>query len=217
MIPNIHVIRVTLAMLAAFGASAQAQQLCGSLENGYGPYDYRTAGKDKLELVEGAHFLPFVEQLVRGNTSSGPGGDIDYTLRAFPNHHRALLSMMNLARRDKSDRPGGVRYSVACWLDRAERFRPDDGMVKVLSGIYLLRQGKNQEAVAKMEEARALGLDDANFHYNLGLAYFEVSDFDKALASAHRAYALGFQLPGLRDMLKRAGRWSEPPASVSVQ
>jgi hypothetical protein len=37
-----------------------------------------------------------------------------------------------------------------------------------------------------------------------------MKQFDKSLESAHRAYALGFPLPGLREKLKRAGKWQEP-------
>jgi hypothetical protein len=33
---------------------------------------------------------------------------------------------------------------------------------------------------------------------------------DRALEHAHRAYALGYPLPGLRNRLKRAGAWREP-------
>lgn len=197
--------------------SALALEPCGDLRNAYGPYDYRTE-KPKLEIVEGAHFLPFVENLSRGNTSGTPGGDIDYTLRASPNHHRALLSMMKLARKEKTEKPRGSRYTIACWLDRAERFAPDDAMVKTLYGTFLLQKGKADEGVKKLEEALVLAGDNANIHYNLGLAYFELKDYDKALASAHKAYQLGFQLPGLRNKLEKAGKWRDPsPAPVSQE
>jgi tetratricopeptide (TPR) repeat protein len=74
----------------------------------------------------------------------------------------------------------------------------------------LLRSGKKAEAVAKLEEGAALDERDANIQYNLGLAYFDVGQYEKALKSAHRAYAAGFPLPGLREKLKRAGKWRAP-------
>lgn len=83
-------------------------------------------------------------------------------------------------------------------------------MVKALYGIFLLKKGKSSEGVKKLDEALALGGDDPNIHYNLGLAYFDLKDFDKALASAHKAYQLGFQLPGLRSKLEKAGKWKDP-------
>lgn len=88
---------------------AQDLGICGSLNNSFGPFDYRYKTSVKTELgdahsmVEGAHFTPQIEQLIRGKTAVEPGPDIDYTLRAFPNHHRALLSMSRLALRAKSD------------------------------------------------------------------------------------------------------------------
>jgi tetratricopeptide (TPR) repeat protein len=61
--------------------------------------------------------------------------------------------------------------------------------------------------VRRFKEANGLLGDDLNVHYNLGLAYFELKDYDQALEHAKRAYALGHPLPGLRDKLKRAGKW----------
>ena len=91
-----------------------------------------------------------------------------------------------------------------CWFDRAERFRSDDPMVKVIHGMYLHQTGKSAEAVAKLEAARQLDSQDANLDYNLGLAYFDVGHYEKALQSAHRAYAAGFPLPGLREKFAAA-------------
>lgn len=70
---------------------AQDLGICGSLNNSFGPFDYRYKTSVKTELgdahsmVEGAHFTPQIEQLIRGKTAVEPGPDIDYTLRAFPN------------------------------------------------------------------------------------------------------------------------------------
>ena len=52
--------------------------------------------------------------------------------------------------------------------------------------------------------------DDANIHYNLGLALIEVGRVDDALMHAQLAYKAGFPLPGLREKLKRMGKWREP-------
>lgn len=205
-------VRVALALLAAYSLSSSAQNLpleCGQIGDGYGPFDYRTQKKE-LQIVEGAHFTPEVEGLIRGNRAGNPGGDIDYTLRASPNHHRALKAMMDLARKEKRDPPAGTRYSVSCWFQRAEAYRPDDAMVKVLHGVFLLRSGSRTEAIAKLEQAAVLDSGDANIDYNLGLAYFDVGQYEKSLQSAHRAYAAGFPLPGLREKLKRAGKWRAP-------
>ena len=90
-----------LSSAGTFGADNYGASQCGSLENGFGPFDYRTAPADKRRLVEGAHFTRDVEQLIRGHTSSTPVGDLNYTLRVFPNHPRALYALMQWGTRKK--------------------------------------------------------------------------------------------------------------------
>lgn len=198
-----------LAQVAPVQAqSGLAAMGCGALQNAYGPYDYRT-DKSKLTIVEKHHFGPSQEGLTK---RVGLGSNIDYTLRAFPNHHRALMSMMKLGAREKRTKPSGAEYSVECYMVRAEAFRPDDAMVKVIYGLYLMQAGRPQDAIAKLEAAGGLDRQNANVDYNLGLAYFDLRQYDKALASAHKAYAAGFPLSGLRDKLKRAGQWREAPS-----
>jgi tetratricopeptide (TPR) repeat protein len=213
---------VFVALGSSSGRADQLPPECGSIANAYGPFDYRT-DLDKLPIVDKHHFNSDVEQLRKGLTSTiGPGPDLNYALRAFPNHHRALMSMVRLSVKEKSVKPIGAGYTVECFLRRAETFRPDDMMVKVIYGIHLLNQHRNAEAIAKLEEARDAGTENANIYYNLGLAYIDVGHYDKALASAHKAYQMGFPLPGLRDKLKRAGKWKDPvvasvPEEVKVE
>lgn len=190
---------------------AQGNPACGSLKVGYGPFDYRI-DTDKLEIVERFHFPPEVERLERGLSTTNVGGDIAYVLRAFPNHHRALMSMVKLAERERTNQPKGSTYSMDCWFERADRFRSDDAMVKVIHGLYLLNKGETKKAIERLELAGTLSINNPNVSYNLGLAYMRVKNYEKALENAHRAYALGFPLPGLREQLKRAGAWREPVA-----
>lgn len=196
--------------LMAPAVSAQGVDVCGSLENHFGPFDYRTSA-DKHAIVERFHFTSDVEQLRRGASTYIIGGDISYVLRVFPNHHRALNAMARLSVKEKTQKPRGSSYSVDCWFQRALRFRPDDMMVEMLYGMHLLRSGQAQAAIKHLEIARKSGLRDANLYYNLGLAYVQLKRYDEALDSAHVAYALGFPLPGLRNQLQRAGRWRADP------
>jgi hypothetical protein len=199
-----------LLLLGVVASPVLGFEACGELRNAFGPFDYRTAKPEHKELVEGAHFTRDVETLRRGVTGK-IGGDIDYTLRVFPNHPRALLAMMKLGERERNEKPTGSSYPVGCWFDRAIRFAPNDGAVRLLFGVYLSSRGQKQDAIKQLGMARELVGEDANLHYNLGLAYFDLKQYDKALEHAHAAYRLGFPLPGLRTKLQKAGKWREPP------
>jgi tetratricopeptide (TPR) repeat protein len=194
-------------------AAAEVYPGCGSLKNAYGPFDYRT-DKAKLGIVERFHFQGPPGRL-NAQQAQHLAGNLDYTLRAFPNHHGALMELTNLAaRRKKGDlaelQLPGMNYRVECYLIRAAVFRPDDGMVKLIFGIFEIRAGQPQKGVQLLHAAEKLRPDDANVFYNLGLAYLDLKDYGAALDNAHRAYAMGFPLPGLRDRLKREGKWREP-------
>ena len=202
-----------LALLVlAWTGQGRASEMCGALENHYGPFDYRT-DKGKLTIVEQAHFTPSVESLTRGNTST-IGDDLAYTLRTFPNHHRALIAMMNLGFKLKTERAPGASHTVGCFFDRALRFRPDDPTVRMIYANYLSRHGKKDDAIKQLEIAQSLGASNANLDYNMGLAYFEVGDYEKSLGFAHRAYKGGFNLPGLKNKLVKAGKWRDAVPDV---
>lgn len=185
---------------------------CGKLANHYGPYDYSSPEQRSrfLPIVEGAHFTTNVETLTRGQSSDNIPGDIDYTLRAFPNHPRALDAMARwqLA----NPRPPTARYFTAdCYFMRAMAFKPDDGMVRMIYAIYLHKKGDLNGALQRYEEA----IDDmpgsSEAHYNLGLLYTDLKRYPEALAEAKRAYSLGYPLPGLQLRLKRLGVWNDEP------
>jgi tetratricopeptide (TPR) repeat protein len=182
------------------------------LENAYGPYDYRSGGIG-LKEVEGNHLTPEVVNLVRGKTGY-IGGDLDYTLRAYPNHHVALMAMVRLGEKEKTSKPIGANYTVECYFKRALIFRSDDGVVRTIYASYLYKAGKKAEALSQLNEAVQLGEDSPNTNYNIGLIYFDLKEYEKALSFAQRAYGSGFPLPGLRDKLKRIGKWEEPVSRI---
>ena len=209
-----------IPLVAAIGftlcaSCAQAFDVCGSLENSYGPYDYRTQ-RSHLAIVEKFHLSQSIVMLDK-RRSANLGGNLDYTLRASPNHPVALSAMANLSLREKTDRPPGASFSVDCYFDRAIRFAPTDGTVYMLYGNWLFKTGKRDKAIAEYQIAEKYAEDNANLHYNLGLVYFDVGDYDKALAQAHLAYDLGFQLQGLRKKLTDAGKWrDEAPKAAAA-
>ena len=193
--------------LAASSAFAQDLGDCGNpFVNGYGPFDYRTAPPEARTNVETNHFTPAVESL-RGAMTGSIGGDIDYTLRAFPNHPRALMAMIRLGQQQKALVPKGAHFTVDCYIERAIAFQPDDPTVREIRGIYLSMNGKYAQAAKDFEAVVAAKPDSGNAHYNLGLAYFELREYDKARAEAKRARELKFPLDGLTKKLKAAGEW----------
>jgi tetratricopeptide (TPR) repeat protein len=197
--------------------SAQAQfDLCGDLANSYGPFDYRTERGETLGRVDRAHFPPVTEALISGkHANSRPGPDIDYTLRAYPNHHRALVAAVRLGEKFKADPPPGMRYTAECWLVRATRFRPDDTVARALYAQFLVQRKRNAEALAQLKLAETHAGDNPLTHYNLGLVYLEAKEFELALAQAHKALALGFPRMELKDQLAAAGKWREPAEATA--
>ena len=182
---------------------------CGSLENAFGPFDWRTHNDWNKKDAENNHFFPGIESLSRNFSTKRIASELDYILRAYPNHTRALWTYSRLGAREGSDKPDGARYTIDCYFERAVRFQPDDGAVWLVLGLHLLRKREFSGAITALEGALELGENESNVRYHLGLAYFESGDHERALTQARRAYDLGFPLPGLRDKLKRAGKWRD--------
>jgi hypothetical protein len=198
-------------VLIASGVHSAPEELaneCGDpFTNGVGPFDYNNGEERttpaKIPIVEQFHFTPVVESLARGSTSSSAMDDIDYTLRAIPNHHRALNAM---ARFDIEK--GGIppRWrSAQCWFDRATRFRPDDGQVWLIYGNWYARKQRNEDALEAYTRAKRLLPDSIEVDYNLGLLYYKMGKYEKALEHAKTAYAGNYPLQGLRRRLAEKG------------
>lgn len=205
----------------------EVQGGCGSLSQGWGPFDYRPdryipentyhSHRALLGIVEDIHFTPEIEALIRGKTSATPGGDLSYTLGVFPNHHRALLAMAALGEKEKASKVIGARYSVECYFRRAVTWRPDDNIVRMLYANYLSKAMRVSEAENQLSVAANQAGDNAYTHNNIGLLYFGMKNYEKALVHAHKAYALGLGIPTLRERLKSVGKWSEPAEVAPVE
>jgi hypothetical protein len=227
---------VVAACFSPFGAALAQWNIvhedlgsCGQLKNAFGPFDYRPDGHvpiDKyderphsviLKLVGNAHFTPEVESLARGKTGDVPGGDIDYTLRAFPNHHRALMAMVRLGEKENRSLTRGAKYSVECYFTRAITFRPKDSVVRMIYAQYLSKNKRLPEAVHQLELASASAQDNPFTQYNVGLVYFDLKDYEKALLQAHKAIELGLGRTELREQLQNLGKWREPSSSPGGQ
>lgn len=206
-------LRVVVILAISMGGESAVyadEARCGSLENAFGPYDYTNPEhrKEPLQLVEKAHFTWEVETLKRGNTSH-VWDDLDYTLRAFPNHYRALRAMANYQLRNS--RPPTARYrTIDCYFDRAIRFKPNDAEIYSLYGEYLHQKGELRRALEsyrKAEEIRPNGTADRD--YRIGMLLFDLKDYKQAREYAKRAYERSSTRNDLRDRLRGVGEWED--------
>ncbi|WP_377153448.1 tetratricopeptide repeat protein [Roseateles sp. UC29_93] len=203
-------------VVAAHAAVAQGTG-CGGLANNYGPYDYRqykdapeidpvTRQMSPLQMVEGAHFIDTCEALVKCKRGT-IGSDIDYTLRAFPNHHRALVAMMLYGDRTKRDQPPDALFTVDCYFKRALAWKSDDVIVRLIYAGYLNGKGKPAPAKEQLEAASKLTGDNAFSVYNVGMVALDLNQVDLAVESARKAYGAGMTHPVLRQRLMAINRW----------
>jgi tetratricopeptide (TPR) repeat protein len=176
-----------------------------------GPYDYQTDRK-MVTFIEGNHFQPQVEALVGG--VSGPvGAELNFMLLHIPNHPRVLLALVRYGEKQKWVPAPGLQFSYECYFDRAIRFRPDDPMVRMIYATYLNKFSRASEALKQLAYAADVAKEDAFAHYNVGLIYLDMKQYELAAAEARKAEALGFQRPELRERLRAAGKWREEAAA----
>ena len=182
----------------------------------YGPYDYTNPEHRKkyLHIVEHYHFNARLENL---NENHGLGGTIPghlwYTIRAFPNHHRALNSMANLwlRYRNKGTTPYGIKKSITpefCF-ERAIEFAPKDATVRMLYGIYLYKIHKYKAALKHYRDSIKIDPNSAQSHYNIALLYIKLKQYTLARKHAKIAYSYGYPLPGLKNELVKLGYWKK--------
>lgn len=195
------------AALATWGMRLSAQEVpgCGVLQNAYGPFDYRdpVSKRDNLPIVETYHFTADVESLRHGRSGS-VYGDLRYTLRAFPNHHRALRSIARYGIEGGEIPLDDDIPAVDCYFERAIAFRPDDAAVHVIYANYLFKRGERDEARKQYEEALRLGPDSVEINYVAGLFFVDMGDLRRAKELAKIAYDNGYPLPGLKKKIAAA-------------
>ena len=187
-------------------ADARADSFAGE---SYGPFDYANPDHRRryLDVVDGNHFNKDVENLVRGQTGT-VFGDIMYTLRIFPNHHRALNAMARLYRRDGGPPiDASVRLPLDDFFQRAFLFSPRDPLPHMIYAIHFHKAKEYDNALIYYQNALKLDPDSVELHYNLGLFYAEIEDYEESLHHAKKAYEMGHPLAGLRNKLIRAEVW----------
>jgi len=184
---------------------------CSGKATGYGPFDYtnRVHVREKLPVVEKNHFTSKVVALREGeNARLLP--DIDYTLRAFPNHHRALFAIIRFYTEQQDEKEDDTRKQdwhtpPECYVQRAIRFSPRDAKLYSLYGLYLHRLKRYDEAEKMYRKALDIAPHSPETRYNLGLLLADKGNYEKAQEQARQAYAAGYPLPALRERLAAHG------------
>ena len=215
--------RLIIPLLIAYSLNALANSApwvgesleglpCDGGDQGFGPFDYSkraTIDKHNLDIVEGAHFTSKVEKLA-GGFSGSLEGDLNYTLRAWPNHHRALLTIINYQLNIKNKLLNAkLKTPPECYLQRAVHFSPEDAATYSLYGYYLKKIGKQEDALSKYQMAMKLDPDDAKIAYSLSLLLIDMKKYDEAVKYAQIAYQQGKAPDGLKQKLRKLGIWKE--------
>lgn len=182
---------------------------CSGSSQGVGPFDYfqkkSVEAQKNLNSIEEAHFSARVESLVSGALAS----DLDIILNAWPNHHRALLSVARyqLKINEKLSKDGPLLSAPECYFQRAVNFSPKDAVTRSLYGYYLRKIGRLKEAATVYEEATQLAPGIAKIEYAYSLLLIDLKQYDQALIHAKNAYSQGTPPPGLKKKLIALGVW----------
>jgi len=216
-----------LAFIIVLQNNSMAYTGCNTnnFDNAYGPYDYtdKQEYEKKLPIVEAYHFSPEKERtILLGGGNLLPRNimkDLDYTLRACPNHHRALNAVATYMTHLKNNKPEKYRWlsrkyrTPECYFERAAAYNKKDHVPYILYGMYLYKEGKQREALEKLELAlsrsKEKNVEDSELYYILGLIYLKQEEYSESIRYAKKAYSLGYPLPFLKNKLKELGKWDD--------
>jgi tetratricopeptide (TPR) repeat protein len=188
---------ILVALLWWCGAASAQQRLpdaqpCPTDYDFVNAYDYHDP-KHQIDIrgYERNHLNADVENLVKGQSTAKPGGDLRFILNVVPNHPRALAALMRLATVEHTDTPAeSGPYTVRCWLHRATVFSPRDGTTYLMYGVFLAQKDDARGALEQLQRARELLPNNAEVEYNLGLVNLSLKEYETARAHARRSRQL---------------------------
>ncbi len=189
----------------------------GSCQWGHevGPYDYtKTKHRNHPEYAKiiSAHFNNKVESLKGGAKKSRTlHGDLDYTLRGVPNHHRALKSMMLYQEMKKSDwaKNNYKINHIECDLQRAIAFSPKDSFSYLLYAKFLKKKKLFDKAYDTLKLGEKELPNNAYIHYHLGFLLLKQNKTKESYKHAKLAYEYGKPPKKLMLDLKQIGVWKD--------
>ena len=190
-----------LMVAALYGAAGivHAQQV-----NGFDYYAPRTASADitRLKNVEEYHIGPSQQKMAKRQWAYAHQ-DLEFILRYYPNHPQAL-SLLSALCQKWPDR----KCNADEWYEKAVSLNANAAPTFLLHGMHLHRKQKYPEAVKAYTRAIELTPNSVDAHYNIGLTYLELKQYDLANQHAQKSYQLGAYLPGLRNKLQQMGHWN---------
>ncbi len=168
------------------------------------PFNYYVPAPSKLlENVEKYHLNQGIDKVKQGKYEYA-WSEFAFILHYFPNHPKALELVGDLSiQMEGTER--AERY-----FETALRLFPNESETHALHGVFLHKLEKFEEAVNAYQKAIALNDKVIDYHYNLGLSYFALKDYNKANTQASIAYGKGYPLPGLQNKLEAVNAWSKP-------
>ncbi len=202
----------------SFSESSRAlTSRCGpiSTKETAGPYNYTSRDSTvrwHVRDVTKNHFLKAKRYMELPRPSSRRiHVELTYTLIRVPNHHRALYLLGEFHNRFPKEEfnPPLNLFSTApeCFFDRAMRYDPNDIYIHQLKAIYYHKRKRYKQSLPVYKILIEKYPDWGELHYNLGLLYMDMKDYEKALLHAKQAYKNNYTLPGLKNKLEKKGKW----------
>ena len=167
-------------------------------------YAPRTA-KNEIQLynnVMGHHFNQGQKELADRRYHAALA-HYEFILRYYPNQPQVLGLLSELCMKWKSP-----KCDADGWFQRAIERNPNAAPTYLANGIHLHKNERIKEAAEAYLRAAELAPDSINAHYNLGLVYIDLKQYDLANQHAQKSYQLGASLPGLRNRLERLSKWN---------
>ncbi len=216
------IVAAAVCLLASFPGLAFGQGAgCGPvpLPGAAGPYDFLDAdavARWNIKDINSNHLAKIKPNLDEGRPYHALY-ELNFILIRIPNHYVAFSHLADIEQKFP-----GIEYEPAkagmddtlyfpataeCYYDRAFRFRPNDPNLRLLMAIHYHKTDRLEQAVEQYKIAESMQENSADIQYNLGLAYFDLQEYDLSAEHAERAYALGYPLPGLRNKLAEVGAW----------
>jgi tetratricopeptide (TPR) repeat protein len=227
----LNIAKIKLAFFMACVANLATAAESTNYGKQFGPFDYynhRTPAS-AYGAVESVHFGVRTELLLRQGNFCNYWSDLDYTLRAFPNHPKALMKMAEFLKAHVACEIGGSKISghsplelaeqiesgqwqgrtMEYYFEKAIQYRPEYTETRLLYARALVDVQKRDQAIAILTNCLKLHPGSSEAHYDLGMLYFGNGDLQSSLQHARRAYQLGKPPAELRSNLVAAGVWKQ--------